>query len=131
VEDRIEEVRRLQNHINNLTIIPDLSSRRQAEAHLAYQTNLLANVHDAITVAAQLAAIVELSDEAIATAVASKDLNGIIVSWNTRAEKLFGYAPEIIGKVIGASKIARDITERKRAEENRYCSISSSTAAKP
>jgi PAS domain S-box-containing protein len=127
--------------------------------------------HDTEEVRNRLAAIVASSDDAII----SKSLDGIIVTWNEAATRIFGYAAEeVIGKpitilippdrldeepnilarlragervdhfetqrvhkhgtlvevsltispirnaagqIVGASKIARDITQQKRAEE--------------
>ena len=46
-----------------------------------------------------LASIVEHSDDAIVT----RDLNGVIASWNPGAERLFGFtADEVVGKSVTA-----------------------------
>jgi two-component system CheB/CheR fusion protein len=59
----------------------------------------------------RLAAIVESSDDAIV----SKDLDGVIATWNKGAERLFGYLEqEVVGKPITIL-----IPEQHRDEENR------------
>lgn len=171
VEDHETVRRRKDGSLINVAIT--VSPLFDSKGNVIAASKIARDVSDRTTtnrVAHHFAAIVESSDDAII----SKDIHGIIQTWNRAAERLFGYRPdEIIGRsvltlipperhyeedeilgrirrgeridhfetmrrakdgtlidisltvspikdengsVIGASKIARDITEKKRAE---------------
>ena len=154
----------------NLTVSCVRDSDRKVKHFISIVEDVTGRL-DADEIRFRLAAIVESSDDAII----SKDLDGVITTWNAGAQRIFGYVPEEIigrntmtiippelqeeetrvlqrlrcgeridhfettgiakngsrlnisltvspikdsrGRVIGASAIARDITERRLAEE--------------
>ena len=159
-----------------VNLIPHPTLLYDASGSVTGAVNWLENVTDrerGDVYVQRLAAIVESSHDA----VISKDLRGIITSWNQGAQLLFGYSPEDVvgkpitilfppthldeepaileriqrgervehyetvrlhkdghpidisltvspvrnaeGKIVGASKVARDITEQKRAQKQR------------
>ena len=83
------------------------SQERQKEAELARVEAL----EQSNRASQRLAAIVQSSDDAIV----SKDLNGVIMSWNPAAERMFGYSES---EAVGQS-ITLILPLDRRAEEDR------------
>jgi PAS domain S-box-containing protein len=94
-----ETVRRAKNG-SLLDISLTISPIRDAEGKIVGGSAIARNISPEKRLRAErqfLALIVEGSDDAIY----SKDLNGIVLSWNPGAERIFGYkADEIIGKPV-------------------------------
>jgi PAS domain S-box-containing protein len=87
---------------------------RDADGHIIGASKIARDISEqkrAGAAALHLAALVRSSDDAIA----SKDLNGIVRSWNPAAERLFGFtAAEMIGQSI------TKIVPKDRLDEETY-----------
>lgn len=94
-----------------LTVSLTASPIRDASGHVVGALKILRDLTTqarADELQQRLAAIVESSDDAIV----SKDLNGIIQSWNRGAQRIFGYTPEeTIGRHISMLAVPERVEE--------------------